>query len=69
MKWIIPKALFIGAIEMRYKSTIYRNKFQDHFKAQNYITNTDIREMCVVSAATSNLILLDLAVKEKLIKC
>lgn len=50
------------------KTTLRWNKIQEHLKTHDYIMNADVRELCGVSAATANRILVSLASKDKLAK-
>ena len=50
------------------KATFRWNKIQEYLKTHDYIMNADVRELCGVSAATANRILVSLARKGKIIK-
>ena len=50
------------------KATLRWNKIQGFLKNHDYIMNTDVRELCGVSAATANRILSSLTNKGQLIK-
>jgi len=50
------------------KTTLRWNKIQEYLKTHDYIMNADVRELCGVSAATANRILVSLASKDKLAK-
>ena len=51
------------------KATLRWNMIQEHLKTHDYIMNADVRELCGVSSATANRILVGLVVNGKLIKC
>ena len=51
------------------KATLRWNKIQEYLKTHDYIMNADVRELCGVSSATANRILVGLVVNGKLIKC
>ena len=51
------------------KATLRWNKIQEYLKTHNHITNTNVREMCGVSAATANRILASLTADGKLVRC
>ena len=51
------------------KATLRWNKIQEYLKNHDYIMNADVRELCVVSAATANRILAGLASDGILLKC
>lgn len=50
------------------KATLRWNKIQEYLQTHDYIMNADVRELCGVSAATANRILVNFACKGKLIK-
>ena len=50
------------------KATLRWNKIQEYLQTHDYIMNADVRELCGVSAATANRILVGLASKGKLVK-
>ena len=50
------------------KATLRWNKIQEYLQTHDYIMNADVRELCGVSAATANRILVSLARKDKLAK-
>ena len=50
------------------KTTLRWNKIQEYLQTHDYIMNADVRELCGVSAATANRILVNFACKGKLIK-
>ena len=50
------------------KATLRWNKIQEFLKTHDYIMNADVRELCGVSAATANRILVKLANEDKLQK-
>ena len=50
------------------KTTLRWNKIQEYLKTHDYIMNANVRELCGVSAATANRILIGLAAGKKLIK-
>ena len=50
------------------KATLRWSKIQEYLKTHDYIMNADVRELCGVSAATANRILVSLASDGKLIK-
>lgn len=50
------------------KATLRWNKIQEFLKTHDYIMNADVRELCGVSAATANRILVKLADEDKLQK-
>ena len=50
------------------KATLRWNKIQEYLQTHDYIMNADVRELCSVSAATANRILVSLARKGKIIK-
>ena len=50
------------------KVTLRWNKIQEYLQTHDYIMNADVRELCGVSAATANRILVGLASKGKLVK-
>ena len=51
------------------KAAFRRNKIQEYLKAHGYIMSADVRELCGVSAATANRMLVHLGAQSKLIKC
>ena len=51
------------------KATIRWKLIEEFLQTHEYIMNADVRELCGVSAATANRILVDFATGEKLIKC
>ena len=51
------------------KAILRWNKIQEYLKTHNYIMNADVRELCGVSAATANRILVGLVHEGKLSKC
>ena len=51
------------------KATLRWNKIQEYLKTHDYIMNADVRELCGVSAATANRILVDLVFSKRLVKC
>lgn len=50
------------------KATLRWNKIQEYLQTHDYIMNADVRELCGVSAATANRILVSLARKGEIIK-
>ena len=50
------------------KATLRWNKIQEYLKTHDYIMNADVRELCGVSAATANRILVSLVAEDKIIK-
>ena len=50
------------------KATLRWNKIQEYLKTHDYIMNADVRELCGVSAATANRILVGFATDGKLVK-
>ena len=50
------------------KATLRWNKVQEYLKSHDYIMNADVRELCEVSAATANRILVGLSAKGKLVR-
>lgn len=50
------------------KAALRWNKIQEYLKTHDYIMNADVRELCGVSAATANRILVDLVLNGKLTK-
>ena len=50
------------------KATLRWNKIQEYLQTHDYIMNADVRELCGVSAATANRILVNFACKGNLIK-
>ena len=46
------------------KATLRWNKIREHLKTHDYIMNADVRELCGVSAAAANRILVDCQSKE-----
>lgn len=50
------------------KATLRWNKIQEYLQTHDYIMNANVRELCGVSAATANRILVSLASKDKLAK-
>lgn len=50
------------------KATLRWNKIQEYLQTHDYIMNADVRQLCGVSAATANRILVNLARKGKIIK-
>ena len=50
------------------KATLRWNKIQEYLQTHDYIMNSDVRQLCGVSAATANRILVSLARKGKIIK-
>ena len=50
------------------KAALHRKKIEEHLKPYNHIMNTDVRELCGVSAATANQILAGLVGESKLSK-
>ena len=50
------------------KATLHCKKIDEYLKTHDYIMNADVRELCVVSAATASQILSQLIDKEKLIR-
>ena len=50
------------------KTTLRWNKIQEYLQTHDYIMNADVRELCGVSAATANRILIGLAAGKKLTK-
>lgn len=50
------------------KTTLRWDKIQEYLQTHDYIMNADVRELCGVSAATANRILVSLASKDKLAK-
>ena len=50
------------------KATLRWNKIQEYLKTHDYIMNADVRELCGVSAATANRILIGLINNNKLNK-
>lgn len=51
------------------KATLRWNKIEEYLKNHDYIMNSDVRELCGVSAATANRILGKLVNEDKLRKC
>ena len=51
------------------KATLRWNKIQEYLKTHDYIMNSDVRELCGVSSATANRILVSFVLDGKLIKC
>ena len=51
------------------KATLRWKKIQEYLKTHDYIMNADVRELCGVSAATANRILVKFVNDKKLIKC
>ena len=51
------------------KATFRWNKIQEYLKTHDYIMNADVRELCGVSAATANRILVGLVHEGQLSKC
>lgn len=51
------------------KAALRWNKIQEYLRTHDYIMNADVRELCVVSAATANRILSGLVIDGILIKC
>ena len=51
------------------KSTLRWKKIEEYLKTHDYIMNADVRELCGVSAATANRILVGFAAGKKLTKC
>ena len=51
------------------KATLRWNKIQEYLKTHDYIMNADVRELCGVSAATANRILVGFTAGKKLTKC
>ena len=49
------------------KATLRWKKNEEHLKTHDYIMNADVRELCVVSGATANRILVKLVAEKKLI--
>ena len=50
------------------KATLRWNKIQEYLKTHDYIMNADVRELCDVSAATANRILVNLASENRIVK-
>ena len=50
------------------KETLRRNKIQEYLKIQDYIMNANVRELCGVSAATANRVLVGFAADGKFVK-
>ena len=50
------------------KATLRWKKIEEYLKTHDYIMNADVRELCGVSAATANRILVKLVAEKKLIK-
>ena len=50
------------------KATLRCNKIQEYLKTHDYIMNADVRELCGVSAATANRILVQLVTDNKIKK-
>ena len=50
------------------KATLRWNKIQEYLKTHDYIMNADVRELCVVSAATANRLLAEFVSDGKLVK-
>ena len=51
------------------KATLRWKKIEEYLKTHDYIMNADVRELCGVSPATANRILVGLVVDGKLIRC
>ena len=51
------------------KATLRWKKIEEYLKTHDYIINADVRELCGVSPATANRILVGLVVDGKLIRC
>lgn len=51
------------------KATLRWKKIEEYLKTHDYIMNADVRELCGVSAATANRILVGFAAGKKLTKC
>lgn len=51
------------------KATLRWKKIEEYLKTHDYIMNADVRELCEVSAATANRILVGFAAGKKLTKC
>lgn len=51
------------------KATLRWKKIEEYLKTHDYIMNADVRELCGVSAATANWILVGCAAGKKLTKC
>ena len=51
------------------KATLRWKKIEEFLKTHDYIMNADVRELCGVSAATANRILVSFVLDGKLIKC
>ena len=51
------------------KAAFRWSKIQAYLKTHEYIRNADVRELCGVSAATANRILISLTKEGKIIKC
>ena len=51
------------------KATLRWKKIEEYLKTHDYIMNADVRELCGVSAATANRILVGLATEKKIVKC
>ncbi|MCF2620054.1 Fic family protein [Oscillibacter valericigenes] len=70
------KASLMGAInasdemsDVKVDTATFRwNKIQEYLKTHDYIMNADVRELCGVSAATANRILVELVSAEKIVK-
>ncbi len=50
------------------KATIRWKLIEEFLQTHDYIMNTDVRELCGVSAATANRILIELVLQEKIVK-
>ena len=50
------------------KATLRWNKIQEYLKNHDYIMNVDVRELCGVSSATANRILVQLVTDNKIKK-
>lgn len=50
------------------KATLRWNKIQEYLQTHDYIMNANVRELCGVSAATANRILVSLVAEKKLIR-
>ena len=61
------KTSLIEAISTR--DEMSGDKIQEYLKTHDYIMNANVRELCGVSAATANRILVGLVVDGKLIRC
>ena len=55
-----------GAVD---KATLRRLQIEKFLKTHEFIMNADVLDLCNVSAATANRILVDLAAEGKLTKC